>query len=282
MGGFWRPRLCLLLVFCLGVLAACGGRPAQQDYFEEANRRFDQGEFEAAVKVLGEYLHEYPFGERRDYALFRSGRILFFALGQKGRALQQFSRLVEDYPQSAYSREAREILAAIFRDESQDYARAIVEYRWLLSQGPPQAKAAEYEYQVAHCYFLADDLPEAERQLTAFVRRYEPAALEGEAGTQVRDLVVRGLDELGSALMIQGRQDEALKVFARLLAQFPQHQLRPTVEFKIGNCFEELGLLDQALAQYRRVDEMVENWPAVKIRIQGVETRLLKKRGAGH
>jgi TolA-binding protein len=68
--------------------------------------------------------------------------------------------------------------------------------------------------------------------------------------------------------------EQALEVFKTMLAKFPSSPFKPAIEFKIGDCYELLGLLKEALAQYKEVRPRYGNQSAVDIRIRGVEARL--------
>ncbi|MBU2547788.1 MAG: tetratricopeptide repeat protein, partial [Proteobacteria bacterium] len=137
--------LCLLMV-----LSACQPR-TEAEFFKKAEVYAEKGRFEKAVETYQKYLADFPEGERRDKALFRSGEILYYALGQRAPAVRNFDLLVRKYPASASAFRAREILAGVFRDEVQDYKRAAIEYRCLLEQQPESPKAPGYQLQIARC-----------------------------------------------------------------------------------------------------------------------------------
>ena len=258
-------RVKIIFIPCLILLlftTACLFKD-EESYFRRADSYFEQGQVEKAVSVLKEYLEEFPNGTERDRALFRTGEILYYTQGKRGQAVKIFGRLIKDHSFSRYGLQAREFLAGIYRDETNDYLRAVFEYRWLLKQKPGAGKAAEYQYQVAHCYFLSNRYEEAIEELELFIERYPESSF-----------IESAFNELGSIYLIQGKAEQALEVFKTMLAKFPSSPYKSEIEFKIGDVYELLGLLKEALAQYKEVRPRYRNQAAVDIRIRGVEARL--------
>ncbi len=248
-------------------LAACEPK-TEEEFFKQADRLFEKGKFQQAVQVYTEYLLDHPNGKQRDKAMFRSGEILYYALGQRVAAVRQFSDLVQQNPSSDYAFKARSILADVFRDETHDYDRAILEYRWLLNQRPESPEAPDFQFKIARAYFMANDIEQATLEFGRFIEQYPGS-----------DQIERAYDELGSAHMILGRPDQALFIFRRMLSLFPETPLRTTVEFKMGNCMEEMYRWSEALGIYRDLLDRYENRQAVEIRIAGVEARMKNKLG---
>lgn len=254
----------LLLLFSS---SGCNYR-SEEYYFKAADTHFEKGRFIKATEVYQEYLGAYPEGHYRDRAFFRKGEILYYALGKRAAAVATFSRLVEDFSNSEYSFLAREIMAGIFRDETQQYLRAVLEYRWLLNQRPKSKRADEYQFQIAHTYFLSNRLDQAISEFKKFTIAFPDSKR-----------IEQAYDELGSAYLVLGQPRNSLEIFNFMIERFPESTLRSTIEFKIGGCYEELGRLYDALAQYQMVRKTYPNTVAVDIRIQGVQNRLKKKHG---
>ncbi|MBW2060653.1 MAG: tetratricopeptide repeat protein [Deltaproteobacteria bacterium] len=268
MTAFKKVKSFLLLSLALLFLAGACGSKNEEAFLQEADAHFAKGSPDKAVQTYRDYLNEFPRGRFRDQALLRKGEILYYVLGKKGPAVQAFSRLVLDYPLSEPSFQAREILAAIYRDETADYLRAVIEYRWLLNHRPANKKADEYHYQIGHCFFLANRLEQAIMEYKLFIEGYPESRF-----------VERAYNELGGAYMILKQPEQALSVFKTAIDRFPESSLRPTMDFKTAECYEAMDRLDEALAQYQYVREMYDNWPAVDIRIKGVESRQKSKQG---
>ncbi|MDY6852480.1 MAG: tetratricopeptide repeat protein [Thermodesulfobacteriota bacterium] len=263
-----KRALVLAAVLVLALFAAACGPKSEEDYFIQADRQFEKGLFREAVKTYRLYLADFPEGSLRDKALFRSGEIRYYALARRASAVLDFSRLIQHHPFSDYSFQAREILAGVFRDETHDYGRAILEYQWLLNRRPESPKAAGFQFQIARCRFLDNNIEQAVLEFGRFIKRYPHSGL-----------IERGYDELGGAHMILGRPDQALFIFQRMISLFPESPLRPAVEFKMGACLEEMQRYPEALKVYSGLRGRYNNLRAVDIRIEGVKARQKNKKG---
>ena len=241
--------------------SACG--PGQgEDYFNRADAYCEKGRFEKAVQTYEKYLKKFPDGPWHDRALFRSGEVLYYALGDRAGAVRNFSQLVTQHPASEYAYQAREIMAGVFRDEINQYQQAILEYKWLISQRPDSEKAPGFQFEVAQCYLLAGDYENAVLEFGRLLEAYPDS-----------ELVERTIDELGSTYMILDRPDTALFIFSSFIRKFPSSSMRPAVEFKIGNALEETYRFDEALKIYNNLLGRYKNKKAVEIRMAGVEER---------
>ncbi|MBW1710372.1 MAG: tetratricopeptide repeat protein [Deltaproteobacteria bacterium] len=260
--GVWLAGLALLLF-----IAACGPEK-EEPFFHKANAQFAKGSPEKALGIYNDYLARFPQGRFRDLALLRKGELLYWVLGQKEEAVETFSQLAESFPLSRPGLRAREMLADIYRDERADYVRAVIEYRWLLTHGQARHKADRCQYQIAHCFFLANEFKQAAEEYTRFIKDYPESRF-----------IERAYDELGSSYVVMGQPEKALEIFQTAAYRFPESSLRPTFEFKTGECYEAMGLLDDALVQFMFVREMYDNRPAVDIRINNVAARLKEKQG---
>jgi len=262
----------LLLVGLLFLLlgAACGSE-TEEAFFQKANASLLRGNPEKAVRIYRNYLDRFPQGQFRDLALLHEGEILYYVLGQKGAAVEVFSELALGFPVNKSGIRAREILAGFYRDERGDYLRAAIEYRWLMAHLPGSSKIDEYHYRLARCFFLANKFDKAISEYRQFIENYPESRF-----------TARAYDELGSAYMVLRQPETALDIFKTVVQKFPESSLKPTLEFKIASCYEDMDRLEEALKQYQHVRQMYNNWPAVDIRIRGVESRIKEKQGPAH
>lgn len=258
--GFFTAVLGILML-SLVITSGCGPK-TEEDYFTTAAKYYEKGRFQEAARVYQDYLLEFPGGKWCDAALFRSGEILYYTLEQKSAAVKNFSRLVNGYPASDYTYRAREILAAAFRDETHDYPQAIKEFKWLIQHSPTTAQALDFQFQIARCYLLAENLEQAILEFWRILE-VDPKSL----------LVEKVYDELGSAHLSLGQAEEAVYIYRKLISRFPDSPLRGPAEFRLANALEELNLLSEALRVYQGLLQRYPNRPAVEIRMAGVKDR---------
>ncbi|MEW6262474.1 MAG: tetratricopeptide repeat protein [Thermodesulfobacteriota bacterium] len=262
-------KLCFLLipaaVLACCLLAACGPN-SEEEYFYLADSFYDKGRFQEAVQAYQQYLIDFPEGRLRDRALFRSGEILYYTLENRAAGVKNFSLLVDQYPTTELAFKAREILAAAFRDETKNYRRAVLEYKWLLEQRPDGPRAPEYQFQAARCYLLAEDPEQAVLEFGRLLERYPDSSLTEQV-----------FDDLGGAWLTLGQPDQALYVLRAFVRKYPRSRLLPSVEFKAGQALEEMYLFDDALKVYAGLLDRYDNREAVEIRIKGARERQKKR-----
>ena len=260
-----RTVVSVLAVLTVLYLGACQPETGG-DHFEKANVYYDRGQYERAVKSYWNYLDEYPRGSKRELALYRSGEILFYILGQKTRANEVFTLLIQQFPQGGYSRKARIILAGMFQNNTMEYPKAITLYQELIDRNPESADAPKYQFEIAQCYLLDGQVEQAVLEFGTLLRRYP-----------LSNLVDRVYDELAGAYLALGRPDVANVILACLLNQFPDSKIRMRAEFKKGTALEELYRYNEALDVYRGLLEKYKNRRAVEIRISGILERQKNK-----
>jgi len=260
-----RSRLTAGLLIFLFSYSACIFQ-GEETWFKEADIFIEKGQFQEAVQAYQKYLDKYPEGSFRDKALFSKGNLYYNTLNLKSLAVIDFSMLAEQHPDSPYCFRAREILARIYRYETNDYMNAIIEYHWLLGQSKDPDKKAEFQYIIAHCYFLDNKFDRSIIALNDLIALYPDSAFAEQA-----------YDELGSAYMILNQPDQALEIFEKMNQLFPDSSLKASIDFKIGECYERMGRLNDALRQYLTVREYYKNPSAVDIRIRGVRDRLARR-----
>jgi TolA-binding protein len=265
----------LLLILLSTVIAGAalyavdyGEGNREETYFIKADQYYEEGRFEKSAEVYQEYLNKFPKGNSRDEALFMLGRVLYYTLDKKAEAVRHLGVLVNEHPASDFAFQARQILAGAFRDEAKDYGRAILEYKWLIAQKPDHPKTPYFQFQIARCYLLAQDLKQAILEFGRFIEKYPDS-----------EYIERAYDELASAHLVLGRADQALFIFRTMLERFPDTEYETAVEFKIGNALEELYRFKEALKMYESLLDRYENRQAVEIRIAGVKKRQKERLG---
>jgi TolA-binding protein len=261
-------RLVLFAFICLTVgLAACDS--GDRNLIGQAERLFERGRFQQAAAVYEKYLQRKRKGPRRPEARLRLGQIHYYALGDRGRGVEELGRLIQEYPRSEEAFQAREIMAAAFRNHAEDYEQAVVEYKWLANQRPQSPKAPYYLLEAARTYIMAGQMENAVLELGGLLGRYPQCEYADDA-----------YEELGSAYLALGRPQETIFILTHMLRRFPRSPLAQRALFRIAEALESMQLYDEALKIYRRLRNEYQNREAVDIRIKGVLQRKKQQLGS--
>ncbi len=166
----------------------------------------------------------------------------------------------------------------LFRTEQ--YQQALDKYRNVQAQTKSDSLRTALEARIIVCYFRLNNLAEADKRATAFVRANpraarEAATFEFERGMhhtrqgrpdQARkrfDLIVRDYPQdplvpealywLGRLYELGEQPDSAGMVYDSLLRRYPDADIVPRVELSLGNVYYALERWDEAVRLYRRI-----------------------------
>lgn len=252
-----RVRQGVVAVALVGCLAVVGGcQDPWQSKLDRAGDLAFQGRYEEAVYVLDELLTSLPDVPNEDAdpvrlkALSKAGRIAHLFLRNVDLAVSYHSRIIELYPGSEQSYEARQKLARI-HVEANDRARAVVQYQALVSGFPDKPGVDQFQYELARGYFVLGDheqsRTEARRLLELWpdshyadrVRmlvattyhiqgRHEKAVQayeEARDATEDVNLAAHALFETAGSLAAMGKKEKAVETYLEALATHPRPQI---------------------------------------------------------
>lgn len=239
----------IAMVCALLMLSSCALKPITtlkdgtegDRLFARAEKKFEQGDYELALKYYSDYINDYPNQVLAPAALLKIGAI-YAAEGQFDKARQAYQDLVSTYPDSPYS------LSGMVDDLATYYKEGRYPDVISKSYGIPEDRTpSDYlirKYAVMGDAFMALSAPGD--ALNAFLnayRRSEPpenigilykirAALTGIPqeeltllSEQTDSFDLKGYIEFQKCLNIknQGERDEALETLTRFLLDFAQH-----------------------------------------------------------
>jgi tetratricopeptide (TPR) repeat protein len=181
-------------------------------------------DYRVARDLFGRVLHEYPWFEQYDLALYVDG-FLAFEQGKEDEARERFERILRDYPHSRFVPDAHMAKAEAIFNGRFDYGGALAEYEKVLGF-KAEIDPALYGlalFKSAWCYWRLGNNDEAARR---FVGVFE-ATDENGANKGVSAAQRRQLDEL---------QGEALKYVVEVFTEDEKNTAQDLYNFltKIG------------------------------------------------
>ena len=258
----------LFVLLLLGtLLTGCSvfDKAANDDY-ENATKRWNAGDYPAAVRMYFDLVKEHPYSAKADDALYWAGVTQFLYLGETEKALQTLRLLLKAYPRRDMAPYAQWYIAQIYELGYSDYNRAIGEYR----------KAADYSnreirekslYNLAECLFRIGKMEDA-REI------WMKQVAEFPEGPQSRLAYFR----LGTAAFSKGELDKSEQFYRKALEQNDDKELKIKATFALAECLELGGdKLQEALALYKEIQPVYPNPEAIQIKIKALENRIIKK-----
>jgi TolA-binding protein len=257
----------ILLVFLIGImLAGCDvfDKAASNEY-EAATKRWNAGDYQAAVGLYFELVKAHPSSPQADDALYWAGVTQFLYLGESEKALQTLRLLLKTYPRREMAPHAQWYIAQIYELGYNDYGRAIEEYR----------KAAAYSnrdvrekglFNVAECLFRTGKIQEARETWLRQVAEFPD-------GPQSRLAYFR----LGTAAFSKGELDQSEQFYRKAIEHNNDKELLIKAKFALAESLELGDRLTEALAIYKEIEPLYPNPEVIQIKINALKHRIAKK-----
>lgn len=225
--------------------------------------------------LVEQVLKDRPATSVGDEGLFNLSRALL-GLGEQRLALEQLVLLVEIAPESPLVPDAYLMIGEIYFDE-QSFVKAIPAYQRAALPGSRYQSFAQYK--LAWCHDLLGDYERAVSTMEAVVRANPPPPLRGSAGESLLRFYGDAGDlepvynllsyrpEQGAAIveelarrdLEQGKFDEAINKYRRLIVEDPNSLRAPSYQSQIveanrtmGRRMETLEEIDRYLKSYGR------------------------------
>lgn len=271
--------LTLLAMFSVGTLSA-----QEERIFQEAERRFYNGDYQFALSRYTRLIEEYPNSEYVPDAKFREA-VIFSYLGENEKALALFSRVIERYSFTRYYRHIPFWLGynsyqlAAYQDALEYFEEALDEgaeairrdtlfYKGLSERALGRREAA---FESAHSLFAMYERPEEDSEMLLlytsllvetgrFQNLYE---LYSEVDLQLLDMGVRHQLALyrAEALFHQAKDEEAEPIFRELLSE--EDEVKTTAYKRLFVLYGRNGMEEKQQEIFDEAQSALANKPAL-------------------
>lgn len=198
----------------------------------------------------------------RARALRGAADLYAFELSDPRRAVEVYKELITLCPEAPETLEGRIHLAELLWHQFRDLRGAIAEYTAALARNPPQS--AELSFTVAKLYFELQDYSQCDLEASKVVQKYETSAFVDDA------LYLRGQ----ALSMMDGRRDEAARVFHELLERFPESELHAHALVELGRLAADANQPEQAIELWIEALKTHPTPSAVQQQIANVKRQL--------
>lgn len=247
----------------------------QQDESCDDQAMFNQGPDTSAssdwqqrsIRLYEQILRNYPRYRRADEATFYLGMALQDT-GKREEAVQQFVKLVKQYPQSEFVPDTYVNIGEYYFDENNAY-KALEAYK-RAAQFRDSPKYSFALYKLAWCYFNVGEYDDAintmksvvsytqtqgeadkaiqlqDEALKDLVRFFADAGAMSEAYTYFKklgkdDLISAMLKRLASMYFEQGKFEQTIETYRRLITENPQSPNNPEYQAEIIKATKQIG-----------------------------------------
>ena len=235
--------------------------------------------YEKAGKLYRIIIKSYPRYARADQATYFLGNT-YDEIGQKDDGVKEYKRLVRLYPSSAYMADAL-VLIGEYHFERNDAFPALQAYK-KATQFKESQRYPFAMYKLAWCYYNVEEYGKAIDTMKAVVsysRETEAGSnklkLEDEALKDLvrffadagemdeayeyftklgkKELIRSMLKRLAGLYYEQGKFDQAVETYRRLIMENPSHKDNPGYQDDIIKAYEKMGAKDRVLDEIRRL-----------------------------
>lgn len=258
----------LALLACAAGLSACGG-PSQRlsqarDLALSGHSRSALLEARAILLAIGDQRGDQD--DVRRGALKLAGDLCALRLDDPRCAADEYRQLVQRYPTSPESFEARERLGDLFLRLG-DVRGALTAWRDQVAAGPERPGAEEAQFKIARALVDGGAFEEARAAVTELAQRWPKSPL-----------VAQGQLLSASTYHLEGRHFDAVRAYGKVAEQFRGTKDGADALFEQGNCLVEIGEDARALQAFTSALSRHESPDVVQFAMERSQRRLDRAR----
>ena len=223
---FSRPQLNVILTLCLFCVCVCAipafsQSSGERELFLVAQKAFEDGFYDVAIRYIDQLFQEYPQTEKRIQAKLLLGQCYFFQ-SQYLKAYDTFQSLLEN---TEFKDATLFWLGETYLKES-DYKKANEQYRQLINLYPESEYAPQAYYSLGWSYFVQQDMKKAREIFTQFLRNYPTHQLAEDTAFKLAE-VEYNLHEY----------EQTIQSFKNYVMKYPQSRNQAQAYFYIAETY---------------------------------------------
>ena len=242
---FKRPYAWAILALCL-FCACIRATPAfpqdndERELFLVAQKAFEDGFYDVAIRYIDQLFQEYPQTEKRIQAKLLLGQCYFFQ-SQYLKAYDTFQSLLEH----TEFKDATLFWLGETYLKGSDYKKANEQYRQLISLFPESEYAPQAYYSLGWSYFVQQDLKKAKEIFTQFLRTFPAHQLAEDTAFKLAEVEYNLRD-----------YEQAIQRFQNYAAKYPQSRNHAQAFFYIAESYYYLEDYLTAVTYYAKSAEI--------------------------
>jgi TolA-binding protein len=233
---------------------------------ESAEQKIQAGQYLEGSNLLKKAAALNPDSKSAIRAVYKLGLVLEIYLRDAEGALfnyQEFIRLSSD-PMSVY--EVLNRMGDIYFEQQVDAERAIATYKKLISLNSESLERDLFYLRVAQSYMLQNKFDLARSEYQELLERYPKS-----------QFAPRARFEVGNAYYLEGKYEIAIEALKEVVRQHPQSEQAAEAQFLMGLTLEHQGKHQNALQLYEGLMGHYSSPEVLKLRIEELKKRILKK-----
>lgn len=236
----WKIIFLLMSFVCLSIFGFMSkltwAQSEEEDLYLVAQKAFDDGFYDVAIRYLNEFLEKYPQTEKRNQANLLLGQCFFFR-GQYLKAFDIFQGLMT----APDLKDATLFWLAETYLKGTDYPQAEKYYRQLIEDYPASLYVSQGYYSLGWLFFDQKNYESAKQTFAEFLKKFPASALAEDS-----------LFKLGECDYNLHLYESAIEYFHDYVLKFPQSLRHDQVYFYMAEAYYYLEKLPEAIEYYTK------------------------------
>jgi len=199
-----------------------------------------QGDWKRKTDILKVLINNYPKSGYMDDAIYETA-LAYILLGKEEQALVYFDQLIRTFPSSAKAIQSSLRKGFIYFNNN-DYQNAISSFKRVVENYPGTQEAQEALAALKNIYLETGEID----QYYAYAKGLTFAVVDATEEDSLNY-------EVAEQLYMQGRCDQAIKLFGKYLESFPEGAFTANATYYQADCYLKSGQLEQALTGFKTV-----------------------------
>jgi tetratricopeptide (TPR) repeat protein len=261
MNGYLR-RLVFVGAVLVGSVGVAYGQNAEEELFSTAQRAFDDGFHDVAIRYLEEFVPAYPQSLKLNQAKLLLGECQYFK-NNFNKALELFKSIspVKDNQDALFFWTGETYL------KLSNYPQARVHYNKLLASFPDSVYLPQALYSLGWSYFDEKRYQEAEDVFSKLTARFPKQQLSEDARLKI-----------GQCIYNLGNYSAAIKEFNEYLLLYPQTTHAAEIQLNIADAYYYMEDFTQAMTTYEKVIKSAEDYKLILTGYSGKIWCAIKKK----
>jgi len=258
-----RYNSTVLSLACVFVLALSGCSISFLGFeYKRGEKAEDKKNYTQAITHYSKVIHREPDSELALSAANRAARIAFFETKNFLEAIEFYLHVVKYSKNDVERRSAQKNIANIYFQNLNDYSKAIDEYNKLLLLRNSTEENYEIKMNLAKAHFNLNQFSDAESEVQDALK----FAAEDNKKFDANSF-------LASVYFNTKRVEEAIKIYERLMQEYPERARAENVEMNIIVSYEEVEAFDKAIAKLEILRERYHDPEFIDLKIRRLKER---------
>ena len=222
----------------------------------------EKQEYTNAVEHFKHVILRAPESEKALDSSRRAARITLFEMKKYVDAVWYYRHLIKFSKIESERREAQKRIANIYFEKLNDFASAIGEYNKLLLLRNSKEEIVDYRFSLAKAHFGMNNFSDAQAETESALKLSENPEIKFDL-----------LMFLGNIYFNTRHADKAIKVYERVIEEFPEKAKHDNVAMNIIVCYEELEAFDKAITALERLRPVYRDPEFIDLKIKRLKDR---------